>query len=513
MRLQTVVLPEPEGPTSARTSPGATSRSIPLRTFRSGPYPKVTSANEIRPAARGSAGAGTGSTMVGTVSRISKTRWMAPVPWRNWPYVPAMLPEVRRDRDAVQEEAHERPDGQGAVDDLAARVPEEDGDRAEPEEAHDSPEDPPPQGQPRRRGDDPPEVGVVALQLPVLANEALDDTDPREGFLGRRRALRDLVLHLGADPLQGPAEEHRDDDERRRQDQDDDQERRRQDEEDDDRADEADGRRQQVRDGLGQHGPDLGHVAREARDELPQAPLAVEVEGERHEAREELRSQPGHDALTDDAQEVGLDERPERHHDEQDHEDHDEAVQAGRVAAGDDLGRDAGDEEREQQPQAGRHEEAGDGQGEQEQVGSEVAEQAPPWNAREALDLADHLAGLGGDARQLLRHPRTLRHRPDPAPDPGASRRRITLVGGVVAAVQRRRGRGPKLPVCPGTTGEPLPRASPVVRLPVAAPGGVRAPAARTDPGARRVGRPSARPDRPSRARGRGPPRGPVPAR
>ena len=87
--------------------------------------------------------------------------------------------EARADRDAVQQEPRERPDRQPAGDDLVARVPEQDGDRAEAEEAHQPAEPRPPQREPRARRDDPGQVARVARLLVVLADIALDDADAR----------------------------------------------------------------------------------------------------------------------------------------------------------------------------------------------------------------------------------------------------------------------------------------------------------------------------------------------
>ncbi len=91
MRLHTVVLPAPDGPTRATISPGAMSRSIPRSTGRSGRYPKETLSRVILPATRGIGCAVAGSRIVASVSRSSKTRWTAPEPSRTWPYWPAML--------------------------------------------------------------------------------------------------------------------------------------------------------------------------------------------------------------------------------------------------------------------------------------------------------------------------------------------------------------------------------------------------------------------------------------
>src|SRR5450759_2176012 len=91
IRLHSVVLPDPEGPTSATISPGAMSRSNPRRTGPTARYPNDTLSRLILPATGGSGRAGTGSRIVASVSRSSKTRWTAPEPSRTWPYWPAML--------------------------------------------------------------------------------------------------------------------------------------------------------------------------------------------------------------------------------------------------------------------------------------------------------------------------------------------------------------------------------------------------------------------------------------
>ena len=116
---------------------------------RSGSYPNVTPSSVIRPSTRPIGTASARSRMVGRVSMISKTRWTAPVPSRNWPYRPAIVPKARPDRDAVQQEPGQRPDPERPVDDLVPGVPEQQRDRPEPEEAHQRAEPRPPQREPR----------------------------------------------------------------------------------------------------------------------------------------------------------------------------------------------------------------------------------------------------------------------------------------------------------------------------------------------------------------------------
>ena len=265
---------------------------------------------------------------------------------------PGDRPEAGRDGHAVQQEAGQRADPELALDDLVPRVPEQPGQRAEAEEPHQRPEQRPPQGQPRAGRDHRPQVRVVALELPLLADVALDHADAGQRLLGGRRAPRDRVLDLRADPLERSTEDDRDGDQGRREEQDDEQQRRAEGEQDDDRADEADDRRQQARDGLGEHRPHERHVARQARHQLPHPAAGVEVERQRHEAAEQVAAQLGHDPLPDDAEQVGLEEAADRLDAEQPEEQHDQAVEAGRVATGDDLGRDPGDDQREGQPDA-----------------------------------------------------------------------------------------------------------------------------------------------------------------
>ena len=95
---------------------------------------------------------------------------------------------------------------------------------------------------------------------------------------------------------------------RRREQQDDEQQRRAEREQDDDRADEPDERRQQARDGLGQHRPHERHVARQARHQLPDPAAGVEVERQRHQPPEQVAAELGDDPLPDDAEEVRLEE-------------------------------------------------------------------------------------------------------------------------------------------------------------------------------------------------------------
>ncbi len=312
--------------------------------------------------------------------------------------------EAAADRDAVQQEPGQRADPERAVDDLVPREPQQRGDRAEAQEPHERPEPRPPQRETRARRDHAAQVGVVALELPLLAHVALDDADPRQRLLGRRRAPRDRVLDLGADPLQRSTEHDRDRDERRRQEQHDEQQRRAEGEQDDHRPDEPDERRQEARDGLRQHRAHERHVARQARDELADAMCAVEVERQRDEPPVQLATELRHDPLPHHAEQVGLDEAAHGLHAEQRDEHDDQPIEPVRVAAGDDRGRDAGDDQRKGEAEGGREDEPDQRDRERPPVRAEIAEQPPPRHAAEAADLAHDGAGIGRDARELLGH-------------------------------------------------------------------------------------------------------------
>ena len=154
---------------------------------------------------------------------ISNTRVIAPVPSRNWPYSPAIVPRLAAIATPYSRKPVSVPMPELTRDDLVARVPEQARQRAEPEQAHQRPERRAPQREPRARRDDAPQVRVVALELPVLADVALDDPDARQRLLGGRRAPRDRVLDVGAHLLERPTEDECDGDQRWRQEQDDEQ--------------------------------------------------------------------------------------------------------------------------------------------------------------------------------------------------------------------------------------------------------------------------------------------------
>ena len=346
--------------------------------------------------------------MVGRSSMISKTRVMAPVPSRNWPYRPAMDPRLapiatpyRRNAVSVSIPSVPSMTWWPVYQSSTAIAPK-------PRKPINAPNRRPPEGQTRARGDGAPQVDVVALELPLLADVALDDADAGQRLLGGRRAARDRVLDLGADALERPAEHDRDDDQRRRQQQHDEQQRRAEREQDDDRAHEADDRRQQLRDGLREHRPDDRHVVGQARDELADPMAGMEVERQRHQPPEQLAAQLGDHPLPHHAEQVRLQERAERLHAEQQEQHEDEPVQARRVAAGDDRAGDPGDDEREQQAQRRRQHESHEGDRERQPVRAQVAKQAAPRHAAETADLANHGARVGRHARELLAHGRWL---------------------------------------------------------------------------------------------------------
>ena len=300
-------------------------------------------------------------------------------------------------------------------------VPKEDRERAEPEEAHQPAERRPPEREPRAGGHDAREIATVALRLEALADVALHDPDPRQRLLGRDGAAGDRVLHLGADALERPPEDDRDDDQRGRQHEHDHEQDRVEQEQDDDGADQPDERREQRRGRLGQHRPDQRHVTREARHELAHAVAAVEVERERHQALEQLVAQPRDHPLPDDAEQVRLDEAPERLGDEQDHETGHQPVEPGGVAAGHHRGHEARDDERHHQREAGPEDQARDGERERREVRAQVAQQAPPWDPADHADPAGDLRPVDGRGQGRERvHPQIM---PRGSAAPGRSRR------------------------------------------------------------------------------------------
>ena len=133
--------------------------------------------------------------------------------------------QARADGDAVQQEAGQRAQRQAALDDEPAGVPEDDDERPEAEERHHGAEEPAGRDEAGGRAHDAAQVLVVALPLPRLAPERLDDADAAEGLLRGGGAGGDGVLDLRAQAPQGPREDHGHDDEGRRQGQDDDEQR------------------------------------------------------------------------------------------------------------------------------------------------------------------------------------------------------------------------------------------------------------------------------------------------
>ena len=416
-----VVLPEPDGPTRARVSPAGTVSDTSRTTGRPGRYSNDTASSSIRPATR---------PQRSRVGRIEDRRpgvddlehaLDGPGPLAELPVQARDRAEARPDGDAVQQEPGQRPDAERPVDHLVPRVPEQRGDGAEPEEAHQRPEPRPPERQPRAGGHHGAQVRVVPVELPFLAHVALHDADPRERLLRGRRAAGDRVLDLGADPLERSTEDDRHRDQRRRQQQDDEQQRRAQREQDHDGADQPDDRRQQARDGLGQHRAHERHVVRQARDELADAPAGMEVERQGDQPPEELAAQLGDDPLPHHAQQVRLHEPTHRLDAEQPDEHHDQPVEPARVATRDHFGRDARDDQGERQADRRRDHETDQGDGEWAPVRSEVAEQPAPRHAAEAADLANDGPSVRRDPRELLGHARDdvtrRRHPPWPRSD------------------------------------------------------------------------------------------------
>ena len=310
--------------------------------------------------------------------------------------------EAGADGDAVEEEAGERTQADGAVDDTVAGEPEQGDERAEAEDEHHRAEQAAIRHQARGHAHDAPQVLAVAVTLPLLAAEGLDHPDTAERFFSGRGRGRDRVLDAGREPAQGPREDDRDDDHRRRQHEDDQEQVRAEQEEHHDGAHEAQHRREQRGQRLREHRAYLGHVAREARDELAHPAAHVEVELERDQAIEDLCAQAGHDALADDAQRPGLGEAGHRQHERDAHEQEQDAVEPISVAGRDHLVDQAADDQRQGQPERGRDQQGDDGHGEQAPVRPQVAEQATPGDPGQAGDaclLGPVLAGFGSSLR------------------------------------------------------------------------------------------------------------------
>ena len=132
----------------------------------------------------------------------------------------------------------------------------------------------------------------------------------------------------------------------------------------------------------------------------------MEVERQGHEPPEQLAAELGDDPLPHHAEQVRLEEAADGLDAEQPDEQDDQAVEAGRVAAGDDLGRDPGDDQREGQPDGRRDDQADEGDRERPPgaaAGSanRRAHGTPP-NPRTSRTTAP---GVGRDAGELLGHP------------------------------------------------------------------------------------------------------------
>ena len=218
-----VVLPDPDGPTRARVSPAPIVRLMSRRTE---PVRRVPERHVVELDPAGHRGHRPG------VGRVDDRRAGVddlehpgdrPRPLAELTVQPGDGAEARGDRDAVQQEPGQRPDPELAGDDLVPGVPEQPGQRPEAEQPHQRPERRAPQRQPRTGRDHAPQVRVVAMELPVLADVALDHADARQRLLGGRRAPRDRVLDVGADPLERPPEHERDGDQGGREQQDDEQ--------------------------------------------------------------------------------------------------------------------------------------------------------------------------------------------------------------------------------------------------------------------------------------------------
>ena len=153
MRLTSVVLPDPDGPTSARTSPGWDLQ----RHVAHDPVPGSVRERDVVELDRPRDPLDVDG--VGTVlDRRLGVEDLEHAGDRAGALAELAVQagdrrEARADRDPVEQEPGQRPDREGAVDHLVARVPEQDGDGGEPEEAHDRAERRPPQREPRAPGD------------------------------------------------------------------------------------------------------------------------------------------------------------------------------------------------------------------------------------------------------------------------------------------------------------------------------------------------------------------------
>ena len=120
----------------------------------------------------------------------------------------------------------------------------------------------------------------------------------------------------------------------------------------------------------------------------------MEVERERDEPPEQLTPELGHDPLTHDPQQVGLQEAAGGLDAEQRDQHDDQPIKARAVAAGDDFRGDPRDDQREGEAKAGTDDESDQRDRERTPVRSKVTEEPPPRHAAKATNLPDDGAGV-----------------------------------------------------------------------------------------------------------------------
>ena len=153
---------------------------------------------------------------------------------------------------------------------------------------------------------------VVTLRFVLLAPEALDHPDALQPFLGHHRRSRQLVLDPRAAFLDAAAKQETHQQQHRHQRQDEQRQAGVQRQHDHDRADQRHRLAEQRGEIIGQHGAHLGHVAGQARDDIPHPPVGVKVKRQALQMVIQGSAQVVHDVLADISQQVGLQERESR---------------------------------------------------------------------------------------------------------------------------------------------------------------------------------------------------------
>lgn len=212
------------------------------------------------------------------------------------------------DGDRIDQKTADRRKRHTPCQHLAAAEPEDGRDAAESEKRHQAAKPGSEQRQAQRRLQGALHGALVPFDLIRLADKTLDYPHPLQSLLDRHRCICQFVLNAGAETLQPAPKDSGNGNNADRQRQHEPHQSRVEQEHNDDRTDQRDDARQKLGDIVRQNSAHLRHIAGDARHKFTDASVGEETQRQRVQMTIQLDAHIENDPLTDDVEDVSLEE-------------------------------------------------------------------------------------------------------------------------------------------------------------------------------------------------------------